>query len=1262
MNTMRWCFMFVLAACAASVLGGGGSWAQEQPAGGAATPAAAAESAAPKPAGDRPVAAETRPLREQSIYIPYARLRAVFEKEGRGVFLPYEKFQELWAQARGRHMADVRPRPPAGAVVTEMESEATVENDVVAVQARLHVDVLEKGWHELPLRLSDAAIRSARIGEQPARVVWDPQSGHRLLVQGLRDEAMHLELSLEYAKAFSKAPGQNSVSFQAPQAPVNRWRIRIPQPGVKVNIQPMIAATEVAGGAPPSGPPREGSAPAAGASGSSGETVILAFVGAAPEVRIEWTPKAEGASGLEALASVQAEQEVAVEEGIVRTRARLAFAISRSDLGRLAIEVPADQKVAGVFDANIRQWNVVPGPEKQTIEVQLFEPARGAQNVTVEMDRITDVVTLREVPIPVVRAVGVGRQQGVLVVRLSEELQGQPAQTPRGLLQLDAAELPPGLKGDQWPFAYRYAAPDFQLVLSVQKIQPQIRTDELVEAYLEPEQLTLDLLAVFDVQRAGVFQLDLQIPADCEVRQVSGQAAAGAEPAMVDTFHREGPGQTRLKVNLARKALGRVGLWVELQERLDALQLQVPSERPSLLPFPLPRVATRVEQTSGRLLVYAPESLRISPRQARGARDISFAEALEGMPSLRQKRFPGLREVLAMAYTQAPVDLTFEVERRRPYVAATQLLVARFEPGAVKCEATFVFNVQYSAVKSLRIDVPADLLPSIHNLTPEFREETLEPQPEDVAKDKNGKSYVARGFRRETEVLGSATVRLAWEHKTGEGELGKATDYELPALRPMLYHKSWGEIRSSGQVVIVQAENLDVQAKAGYSGLRPVDPLHDLRIGGPMPDAARAFEFQEGWSLTLTATRYRLADEVKRTGIERAAVRMVLTRSNRVAVQALYRMRSGLQRLKIQLPRGVAFDADPLRVDGLPVGLEAGEEPGSYYIPLLRGGNPPRKQEPKGGQGDGRERPFLLELRYTLEITAPPGRGEPPAAGRKPSRRASPAAEPARKGPRRPGIVSRLDLPVFPAQPPVQGEPAVQKVQLCAYLPREWALLGTGGPWTSEQPGWFDRHVLGGAPPRGLSDPVAWVTEGMQLANKLAEFDTDGVPYRFSTLQPSPPPEGSLTLIAVHQRSLDAVVFGLLALAGLLFVRAPAPVKLSVISLLVIALVLSGVFAPTFAARVLDARLLLAIGLLVLVWLVAGALPRRRATAPREQALAGSSPPRAEEAPGEPPAPAAQAGSEVASPPPEASPGREQSDAPREAGREPRGESERGGK
>ena len=83
-------------------------------------------SAQEPPTGDQP-AAETPPvgaasddssppaLRERTIYIPYSRLRSIFERDGRGVFIPYDQFQELWKAARSAARArEARARASAG--------------------------------------------------------------------------------------------------------------------------------------------------------------------------------------------------------------------------------------------------------------------------------------------------------------------------------------------------------------------------------------------------------------------------------------------------------------------------------------------------------------------------------------------------------------------------------------------------------------------------------------------------------------------------------------------------------------------------------------------------------------------------------------------------------------------------------------------------------------------------------------------------------------------------------------------------------------------------------------------------------------------------------------------------------------------------------------------------------------------------------------------------------------------------------------------
>src|SRR5213078_2286902 len=229
-------------------------------------------------------------------------------------------------------------KPPVAALIAQIDSEATVRRDVMTVTAKLQIEVLAPGWHHVYLRLKDAAIHSATIGDKPARLIFEADKGFWVLVEKQGKEPEKLELKLQYSKAFSKQPGTNSVEFDAPQAPVNRWQIRIPEPGVKVNVHPNVSTTDT--GAETMGDKNE--PPDQPAADAKKETRVQAFVGAAPTVKIEWTAKAEGAAGLAALVTVQARQEVTIDEGVVHTRVNLAYDIQRADVTQLTVEVPAD--------------------------------------------------------------------------------------------------------------------------------------------------------------------------------------------------------------------------------------------------------------------------------------------------------------------------------------------------------------------------------------------------------------------------------------------------------------------------------------------------------------------------------------------------------------------------------------------------------------------------------------------------------------------------------------------------------------------------------------------------------------------------------------------------------------------------------------------------------------------------------------------------------------------------------------------------------
>ena len=778
--------------------------------------------------------------------------------------------------------------------------------------------------------------------------------------------------------------------------------------------------------------------------------------------------------------------------------------------------------------------------------MQLFEPADGSQQVTVELEKFADQGDQKEVRVPVVKALGVGRQQGVVVVQVAQGLKAE-ATGRSGLLQVDAAELPQSLARAKWDFSYRFATVPFELTLAVEKVEPRILVDSLVEAELQPERLSLRLSALYTIERAGVFRLELDVPEGYEVRRVQGCKIAGSAEAQVDTHHLTGEKKTRLVVNLAPKGLRPRGLGRRSRTGAARARLADPDgqggEDPARAPADRPGHGA-ARRRPARGLRAAEPAREPRGRQSRCGRFRSRRRSRACPPAAGIGRTCS-RSSLTPSPRSRP-SLTLAAERRKPQVTIGQLLVARIEDDAVKYEATFFYDILYSGVKSLRIDVPTAIAQRLRNKTPGVREKVIEPAPEDVTP-----GCQAWAFSGETELVGKGRINLVWEEKVEKLGIGQSVPLVVPRLVPAKADQAKVD-RAWGQIVIVKAETIDIHPSGEPKNLRPIDPQHDLMPGATVQGAAGAFEFHDDWALTLTATRYELED-VKRTSIERAVARMVVTRADQVSVQALYRMRSAQQRLEVKLPEEVRFDAEPLRINGRPVTLERGKE-GKFFVPLA---------------GSSPDAPFVLELRYTV-----------------------------------PGDGGTLELPEFPE------EPAVLKVYLCAYLPDELALLAKSGPWTDEIRWRADGTWNWWRPDAERTDAelIAWVREGVSVTDTSDSFETDGRRYVFSTLRPV----GALGLTKINENLLTGVLLALIVVGGLLLVPARTPLRALAVGILVIALILSGVFLPIFARQVLDGYLLAALAVVAVLWTVGYFVrrkPPRSATPAPAQTPFASTPP-----------------------------------------------------
>ena len=412
----------------------------------------------------------------------------MFEKEGRGVFLPYEKFQALWNAARQQTKGTEPPKRPVDALINAIESEATIADQVVNVSATLQLEILGEGLGEDPA--AAAPIRHPLGPDQRSAGTAGlrPDTGHQLLYQKQGDQPLQLELKLEYTRAFTKTPGQSSVSFEAPQAPINRW------------TRPRAGSGH--GGADRADDCRHARPGRRGRQRYSNKPTCWRSSVPHPRSGSPGTRKPKGPAGWRLLPRCRSNSRFTISEGVARSTHQIGLRhFARQRLSQLLIEVPADQKVVNVFDRNVKRWNVEEQDGKQVIRVELFEATQGKQPLLVELEKFSDATqSTYDVSAALVRAVGVGRQQGIVVARLEEGSAGRSDPSAPGCCNWTRTICRRVCVNPTWEFAYRYGAVPYELDLRVEKVLPRISVTELVDAELTSDRLTLELAGTLSDQ------------------------------------------------------------------------------------------------------------------------------------------------------------------------------------------------------------------------------------------------------------------------------------------------------------------------------------------------------------------------------------------------------------------------------------------------------------------------------------------------------------------------------------------------------------------------------------------------------------------------------------------------------------------------------------------------------------------------------------------------------------------------------------------
>ena len=764
---------------------------------------------------------EEKPELPDHIYIPYKDLEKVLGKQDQGVFLPYKDFQSLWKAARGQP-AKVQGTGPAH-LVSAARFSGTVEEKLARIKLDLTVDVLKEGWVTIPVGLGQVGVSSVKLANAGNEADTTPPL---LRFQNKRYEILakgpgRQEITVDFVSQLVTQPGRNLLKFNIPQAAINTLELTIPEENLKVDVQPMLAASTTQVDQPDSGK----------------ATKLQAFLGQSGTVSLSWAPKSQAASNLDPVLISSQTQHLRIGEALLQHNVEFNYEIRRRGMKTFNILVPADYRVVSVTGNNLEKWDIEDLQENQEetphnrLVVNLFSDVENAYRLNVRMEKFLQDANTTFGLTPIYTQ-GALRVSGMLGVSHAARRSAELFDLNNELIRVETSRLPKPLNSINGISAYRFNSTSYAASLRTGVVQPRINLQQLWSFRVDQESLLLDGHLRYDIERAGVFSLNMSLPGGWEVDSVKPQN-------LIDDFEIKGAeNEQTLEITLKKETLGKLHLQLHLRQALD------PTTSPVDLNLPLPD-PENLNRFKGQLLLHVSEALNTETQEVRQLKDLSLRDAIRAYGKGGKSSFSGYRNVTAYEYSSVdlnnPVGATFQFDVRPAQVSAEFFRNVDIRPGNVSHEAVIRYQVRYAPVDTFYLKYPAALEDAGLQINgPDLKEKPeIETLPEDQAEpedEDDATIWVYHKIVLQSPRTGSYDLKVNWRQPFQ----ALATGGDAVTVHPVL---AAGKLAGqSGAISVAKAANLAIGTPL-LDNLQPADPSspQDVAYSPHRKDAVQAF-------------------------------------------------------------------------------------------------------------------------------------------------------------------------------------------------------------------------------------------------------------------------------------------------------------------------------------------------------------------------------------------------------------------------------------
>ncbi|MFT5302809.1 MAG: NADH:ubiquinone oxidoreductase subunit 6 (subunit J), partial [Mariniblastus sp.] len=157
---------------------------------------------------------------QREIFVPFESLDILLDGNSNRVLLSRDEYTTLLKSARTREIK----RAPFDSAVVSAKYTAVVFEGVAMIKGELIVEQLNEGLVQIPLPFSGVAIRSARLGDQPAKLWRNPKGEIVLLVSNQKRESLVVEMTVP----MQTSAARQTMSIQLPSPSATKLSLNVP--------------------------------------------------------------------------------------------------------------------------------------------------------------------------------------------------------------------------------------------------------------------------------------------------------------------------------------------------------------------------------------------------------------------------------------------------------------------------------------------------------------------------------------------------------------------------------------------------------------------------------------------------------------------------------------------------------------------------------------------------------------------------------------------------------------------------------------------------------------------------------------------------------------------------------------------------------------------------------------------------------------------------------------------------------------------------